>query len=261
MQIVILCGGKGTRIRDVSEDVIPKPMVPVGERPIVWHIMKYYAAYGHSDFILCLGYQGWKIKEYFLNYRAMAVDLTVEVGKSDVLYHDTHPEEGWAVTLAETGLETCTAGRVRRIARYLGDDDFMLTYGDGLSNVNLDALAEFHAGHGRLLTVTGVVPPGRFGELSIEGDRVRQMREKPVASGRYINGGFMVCRREFVDRYLASVDDSVMLEREPFEEAAGDGEMMIYRHDDFWQCMDNYRDWELLNRLWAEGRAPWKVSR
>lgn len=260
MQVVILCGGQGTRIRDVSENVIPKPMVPVGDRPIVWHIMKMYAVHGYTDFVLCLGTLGWKLKEYFLNRQAMESDLTVTLGrKARVEYHDEHPEEGWRVTLVDTGSDTGTGGRVKKAASKITGDRFMLTYGDGLSDVDLGELERFHVEHGRLLTLTGVFPPGRFGELSHDGGWVTSMREKPMASDRYINGGFMVMERAFIDKYLAGADDSTMLERAPFVAAAEGGDMMMYRHQGFWQCMDTPRDWELLNRLWKSGEAAWRT--
>ncbi len=219
-EVVILCGGQGTRIREVSENAIPKPLVPVGDRPIVWHIMKHYASQGYMDFVLCLGPLGWKIKEYFLNRQAMESDLTVTLGRtSKVEYHGEHPEEGWRVTLADTGSDTGTGGRVRKIASKITGDRFMLTYGDGVSDVDLGELQRFHVAHGKLLTLTGVIPPGRFGELSLEGDCVT-MQEKPMDSDRYINGGFMVMEKAFIDKYLAGVDDTTMLERGPFESAA-----------------------------------------
>ncbi len=260
MQVVILCGGQGTRIREVSENVVPKPMVPVGDRPIVWHIMKHYASQGHTDFVLCLGPLGWKIKEYFLNRQAKEYDLTVTLGRTTkVEYHGEHPEEGWRVTLADTGSDAGTGGRVRKIASKITGDRFMLTYGDGVSDVDLGELQRFHVAHGKLLTLTGVIPPGRFGELSLEGDCVTAMQEKPMDSDRYINGGFMVKEKAFIDKYLAGVDDTTMLERGPFESAAADGEMMMYRHNGFWQCMDTARDWQLLNRLWKSSEAPWRA--
>ena len=259
MQVVILCGGQGTRIREVSENVVPKPMVPVGDRPIVWHIMKHYACRGHTDFVLCLGPLGWKIKEYFLNRQAMESDLTVTLGRrSKVEYHSEHPEEGWRVTLADTGSDTGTAGRIRKIASKINGDRFMLTYGDAVSDVDLGALERFHVAHGKMLTLTGVIPPARFGELSLDGDCVTQMREKPVNSDRYINGGFMVMEKAFIDKYLADIDDTAMLEQAPFAAAAEGGDMMMYRHNGFWQCMDTARDWDLLNRLWKSGNAPWR---
>ncbi len=258
MKTVLLCGGKGTRLGEVTGSALPKPMVRVGGRPIVWHIMKQYGDAGFRDFVICAGHLSWSIKEYFLNYHAQHADLTISTsGREPVSFHGGEGTEDWTVTIAETGEETMTAGRVKRIAKYLDGDDFMLTYGDGVSDVDLGALLEFHRSHGKLMTMTGVIPAGRFGELVIEGDRVAQMQEKPTSSDRYINGGFMVLKRAFIDRFLGGDVDDVMLEREPFAAAAEAGEMMLYKHDRFWQCMDTLRDWQLLNELWDSGRAPW----
>ena len=259
MKVVILCGGKGTRLGEVTGNALPKPMVAVGEQPILWHLMRSYARFGHRRFILAAGHLSWAIKTYFLDYHARLSDVTIDTARAGALtFHDAAPVDDWSVTIAETGAETMTAGRVRRIARYLDDDEsFMLTYGDGLADVDLAALAAFHRAHGKLITVTGVVPPGRFGEIVHEGDRVIEWAEKPHATDRYINGGFMVVRRQFIDRFLADKDDLVMLEREPLAEATAAGEMMLYRHHGFWQCMDTMRDWEMLNELWATGDAPW----
>jgi glucose-1-phosphate cytidylyltransferase len=260
VQVVILCGGQGTRIREVSVDALPKPMIPVGDRPILWHIMRYYAAAGHKDFILCLGHLGWRIKEYFLNHQSMETDVTVTLGKTpQIKYHGDYPEEGWTVTLAETGISTGTAGRIDAIARYLTEETFLLTYGDGLSNVDIQSLVGFHKAEGKAMTLTGVVPPGRFGELELSGNRISQMKEKPMHSDRYINGGFMVMQKEFLSKYIAGRPVTTMLEREPFEVAAVGGDMMMYKHNSFWQCMDTARDWEYLNELWKSNKAPWRV--
>ena len=260
MQVVILCGGQGTRLREVSDNLIPKPMVPIGEHPILWHIMKHYSHYGYNEFILCLGHLGWKIKEYFINYHAMESDLTVRLGATpSVQVHNDCSELDWKVTLVETGKETGTGGRLKRIAKYLSGNDFMLTYGDGVSNVDLNALERFHRGHSKLQTITGVISPSRFGELEVVDDRVVSMREKPLATERHINGGYMVFRREYLDRYLSGQDDATMLERKPMETAAMDGELAIYRHDDFWQCVDTPRDWMMLNEAWAADKAPWRI--
>lgn len=261
MQVVILCGGQGTRIREVSENTIPKPMIPVGDRPILWHIMRYYAAAGHTDFVLCLGHLGWKIKEYFLNHQSIGTDVTVTLGNSPkVQYHGSCQEEGWKITLAETGSATGTAGRVAAVEKYLTGDSFLLTYGDGLSDVDLKGLTDFHNSHGKPLTLTGVVPPGRFGELELSGDQVTEMKEKPTRSDRYINGGFMAIRRDFIANYLSQLPPSAMLEREPFDKAATAGDMMMFKHNAFWQCMDTARDWELLNKLWNSDSAPWRIE-
>lgn len=258
MQTMLLCGGKGTRLGEVTGNAMPKPMVQVGGRPIMWHIMKQYGAAGFTRFVICAGHLSWSIKEYFLNYHAQLADMTVSTAKnSSVEFHDVGSVEDWTVTVAETGADTMTGGRVKRAAKYLEGDDFMLTYGDGVSDVDLRALLAFHRSHGRMLTITGVVPPGRFGELGIDGDRVIEMNEKPVTSDRYVNGGFMVMKKAFIDSFLSGDVDDVMLEREPMQEAAAGGEMMIFRHNGFWQCMDTYRDWQNLNSLWADGSAPW----
>jgi glucose-1-phosphate cytidylyltransferase len=255
---VLLCGGKGTRLGEVTGNAMPKPMVQIGGRPILWHVMKQYGAAGFDRFVICAGHLSWQIKEYFLNYHAQLADMTVSTAaNSPVKFHDSGAVEDWTVTIAETGEDTMTAGRVKRIAKYIDGEDFLLTYGDGVSDVNIKALVAFHKAHGKMLTMTGVVPPGRFGELTIEGDRISEMSEKPIASGRYINGGFMVVKKSFIDTFLAGDVDDVMLEREPMQEAASVGEMMLFRHNGFWQCMDTLRDWNHLNRLWADGSAPW----
>lgn len=259
MKAIILCGGQGTRIRDVSE-VLPKPMLPIGGKPIVWHIMKSFAAHGVTEFVLCLGYKGWVIKEFFLNYRAMTRDLTVTMGeRASVQVHGSSTdEEAWSVTLAETGEETMTGGRVAAVRKYVqGDDAFCLTYGDGVSDVDIRALTAFHKKHGKVATVTAVRPPGRFGEMRLDGDGVREFNEKPQATEGYINGGFMVCdTRRFFD-YLGD-SAKTMLEQEPMRKLSDAGELMAYRHPGFWQPMDTYREYLLLNDLWAKGTAPWK---
>lgn len=257
MQVVILCGGKGTRLGDVTENRIPKPMANVGEQPILWHIMNRYAAAGHNRFVLCAGHLSWAIKEYFLNFHARTADMRINTGRPNAEYLNEAPGVDWDVTIAETGLETQTAGRLARVMRYIDGDDFMLTYGDGLSDVDLGALAAFHRAHGKLITITGVAPPGRFGELAVDGDAVTAMAEKPVVSDRLINGGFMVINRRFVDRFIGAEADDMMLETAPMSQAAEAGEMRVFRHAGFWQPMDTQRDWTLLNELWASGNAPW----
>jgi glucose-1-phosphate cytidylyltransferase len=259
MKTVILCGGQGTRIRDVSSDV-PKPMLPIGGRPILWHIMKIYAAAGHQDFVLCLGYKAHVIKEFFLNYQAYTNDLTVTLGQDKAVeYHSDHDETGWQITLADTGIEAMTGARVKRIQKYIGDDDtFMLTYGDGVSNVDIAALLEFHNSHGKMLTVTGVRPPSRFGEIdTAEDGQVTEFNEKPQSIGGRISGGFFVCNRKIFEHLNDSED--LVLEQEPMRQLAEDGEMMLYEHNDFWQCMDTNRDYNLLNGLWGDNKAPWRV--
>ncbi len=258
MKTGILCGGYGTRIRDVSED-IPKPMIPVGGLPIMWHIMKHYATYGHKDFVLCTGYKGQAIKDFFLNYEACTRDFTVTLGAEKVVeFHTTHEEVDWRVTLVDTGLETMTGGRVAKIQQYIGDDEqFFLTYGDGVGDVDLDALLAFHNQHGQMLTLTGVRPPGRFGEVVANSSGlVEEFNEKPQAAGGRISSGFFVCNREIFS-YLNPEDTGLVFEQEPMKALAHDKALAMYEHDGFWQCMDTYRDWKLLNTLYDEGNAPW----
>lgn len=236
MKVVILCGGQGTRLRERTE-VVPKPMVDIGGRPILWHIMKIYAHYGLEDFVLCLGYKGEVIKEYFGNFDA---------------------EPDWNVSMVETGDTAQTGARVFRVRQQLGGERFCLTYGDGLGSVDIRALLEFHKKHGKLATVTGVRPPGRFGELELDGDRVVAFAEKPQVTESFINGGFFVFEPEFIERYLSD-DDSLVLEREPLQRVALDGELMMFGHTDFWLPMDTYREWKMLEEMWDGGTAKWKV--
>ena len=259
MKVVILCGGKGTRIRDVADD-IPKPMIPIGGLPILWHIMKFYGHYGYKDFILCLGYKSHVIKDFFLNYETHTRDFTVALGTEKlVTFHSEHEESGWRVTLAATGLEAGTGARVKRAQKYLaGEADFMLTYGDGVGNIDLGKLVNFHRSHGKIMTVTGVRPPGRFGELMNDSSgRVTEFNEKPQASGGRISGGFFVCRKEFFD-YLND-DEDLTFEQEPMRQLVRDGQLMVYDHNDFWQPMDTYRDYQSLNELYDKGEAAWRV--
>jgi glucose-1-phosphate cytidylyltransferase len=255
MQTMILCGGMGTRLREETE-YRPKPMVEIGGRPILWHIMKLYASQGCTDFIVCLGYKGDRIKEYFLNYEAMNNDFTIELGKPHVDYHAAHGEGGWRVTLVDTGVETMTGARVKRASRYLTGDRFMLTYGDGVSDVDIRGLVAFHERAGTVGAVTGVRPSSRFGELLASGDRVRQFSEKPQTHAGLINGGFFVFTRDILT-YLDD-DAGCVLEREPLEQLAQDNQLAVFEHHGFWQCMDTYRDFQLLNQLWDSGKAPWK---
>jgi glucose-1-phosphate cytidylyltransferase len=258
MKVVILCGGKGTRLHEETE-YRPKPMVPIGSRPILWHIMKTYAAHGHTDFILCLGYKGDQIKDWFRNYRWMVSDVTMRLGdESEVCFHDLTDEMNWTVTLADTGLETMTGGRIKRIQRYLGNDEnFLLTYGDGVGNVDITASIEYHRKTGKLLTLTGVRPPGRFGELQVTDGMVTTFFEKPQVTGGRINGGYFVASRGMF-RYLDD-DPSLVFEQRPLSALSRDGELACFLHDGFWQPMDTYQEYLLLNRLWAEGHAEWKV--
>jgi glucose-1-phosphate cytidylyltransferase len=255
LEVVILCGGQGTRLREETE-YRPKPMVDVGGRPILWHIMKMYAHYGFQRFVLCLGYRGTVIKEYFLNYEAMNNDFTICLGqKHSITYHSNHLEQNFFVTLAETGADAMTGSRVKQIERYVEDDTFMVTYGDGLSDVNIADLVAFHQAHGRLATVTSVRPTSRFGVLEIDDtSHVRSFAEKPQTQG-WSSAGFFVFNRQ-VFQYL-DTDPACILEREPLERLARDGELIAYRHDGFFYAMDTYREYLHLNELWHSGRAPW----
>ena len=259
MKVVLLCGGKGTRLGEVTEGRKPKPLVKIGDKPIIWHIMDYYARQGHSDFVLCTGHLSEQIKQYFLDYRLHNSDIRIRTRSGDVELL-TDNQDNWSIVIADTGDATQTAGRIARVTHYLDSTGpFLLTYGDGLSNIDLKALVDFHHSHGRLATITGVAPPGRFGELSLDGDQVTELREKPEETDRYINGGFMVLDRKFVDLYCAIPDaDNIMLERAPLEQAALDGELMVFRHDGVWQCMDTARDWELLDKLARQREVPWQ---
>lgn len=255
--VVILCGGLGTRLREETE-FKPKPMVPIGDRPILWHLMKFFATRQFSRFILCLGYKGESIKDYFYNYEAMNSDFTVHLGQRRADFHSSTHED-WTVTLADTGQAAQTGARVKKIAPYVRGERFLLTYGDGLSDVDLDALIAFHRRHGKLMTLTAVHPPSRFGELEVSGDAVKAFAEKPNMgeNSGYINGGFFVCERGIFD-YLTE-DDDCILERIPMERLAADGQLMAYRHEGFWQCMDNQRDLARLNEIWESDTAPWRI--
>ena len=256
MKVVILCGGLGTRLREETE-FRPKPMVPVGPRPMLWHIMKFYAHYGFKEFILCLGYKGDVIKDYFRNYQWFNNDVTLRLGPSpEITYHNQHEEEDWQVTLIDTGQATMTGGRVRRALDHVPDDEFLLTYGDGLCDVPLPKLIEFHRAHGGLATLTAVRPGGRFGELSLHGDAVTSFREKPDGEIGYVNGGFFVLNKK-IGQYLQ--DDRDIFEFDALPKIASAGKLRAFRHDGFWQCMDNPREVEVLNKLWNDGQAPWKV--
>ncbi|MDD3118053.1 MAG: glucose-1-phosphate cytidylyltransferase [Victivallales bacterium] len=256
--VMILCGGKGTRLREVTE-LLPKPMVPIGEQPIVWHIMKTYAGFGVRRFILCLGYKREAFIDFFMNYHMRTTDATITLGhEPQIVFHGDNDESDWQVTLAGTGLDTMTGGRIFRAAKYLAaeDENFFLTYGDGVANVDLGALYRQHVRSGKLLTITAVHPEARFGEMILDGNRVRGFEEKPAQVDGYINGGYMVVNREFVRRYLHD-DLDLIFERAPMTQCVADGEMQVFRHEGFWQCMDNQREYHLLNELWNSGRAPW----
>lgn len=257
VKVVMLCGGKGTRLREETE-FRPKPMVEIGGRPILWHIMKLYAYYGFNEFVLCLGYKGSVIKDYFLNYNSMLNDFTLSLGTRNgraITYHGDDEIHDFIVTLADTGEETLTAGRLKRVERYLDDDTFMVTYGDGLADVNIRDLLAFHHAHGKLATVTAIQPTSRFGLLDIEHDgSVSRFVEKPQVD-EWINGGFFVFNR----RIFNYINRDCMLEQDPLMSLAEDGQLVAYRHTGFWQAMDTYRDTLYLNDIWREGDAPWAV--
>lgn len=257
MKVVILCGGQGTRLREETE-YRPKPLVDVGGRPILWHIMKGYAHYGLRDFVLCLGYRGNMIKEYFLNYEAMNNDFTICLGaRHRIEYHDAHLEQDYKVTLADTGVDTQTGSRVKQIERHVDGDTFMVTYGDGLSDLDIAALLDFHHAHGRLATVTTTRPTSRYGHLDLTGDgRVVGFAEKPQLND-WVSVGFFIFNRRVFD-YL-SLDPETILEREPLERLAREGELVAYRHDGFFYGMDTHKEYLYLNELWNSGQAPWAV--
>ena len=256
MKVVILAGGYGTRIRDVADD-IPKPMIPIGPYPILWHIMKSYAHFGHTEFIVCLGYKGQSIKDFFLNYEAHTRDFTINLGAGGgVTYHNNHHELGWKVTLADTGARSMTGARVARIRDFVQGEDFMLTYGDGVSDVDIGQLLAFHQSHGKALTVTGVRPPGRFGEMVSGADgNILEFNEKPQATAGRINGGYFVASPKLFD-YLDDREDLVF-EQEPMRQLVKDQQLMMFEHNGFWQPMDTSREYQLLNSLYENGDAPW----
>ena len=257
MKTVILCGGKGTRLREETE-YRPKPLVNIGNRPILWHIMKNYAHYGFNDFVLCLGYRGWMIKEYFLNYEAMNNDFTVNLGRNNTIdYHSSHEEQDFTVTLAETGLDTQTGGRVKAVERYLDGDHFMVTYGDGVSDLDIGKLVEFHLAHGRLATISTVHPISRYGTLALDDqNRVTDFAEKPKLND-WISCGFFVFHRKVLDY----IDDDPMMALEdiPLERLAAEKQLVAYKHDGFFLGMDTYKDQLYLTDLLESGQAPWKV--
>ena len=259
MKAVILCGGQGSRIRDVSE-AIPKPMLSIGGKPILWHIMKIYAAHGVRDFVLCLGYKGWLIREFFLNYLAMTTDFTLQLNRRrEIQFHGDVEEADWRVTMVDTGDETMTGGRIWKIRKYVEDDPhFCVTYGDGVANVNIRALIEQHERSGLAATLTGVRVAGRFGELVSEGGRVVIFNEKPAVTAGRINGGFMVFDSKRVWDYFDD-DPGAILEREPLMRLAAAGQLGVYEHEGYWQCMDTLREYIVLNDLWDKGQVPWKV--
>ncbi len=254
MKAVILAGGLGTRLAEETS-VRPKPMVEIVGKPVLWHIMKIFSAHGVNDFIVCLGYKGYIVKEYFSNYFLHMSDVTFDMVNNGMQTHQ-HSAEPWRVTLVDTGDNTMTGGRIKRIAPYLNGEDFCCTYGDGIANVDIASLIEFHQKHGKLATLTATQPPGRFGALSLSGNRIESFQEKPHGDGAWVNGGFFVlspCVLDYID------GDHTVWEREPMERLARDGEMMAFFHDRFWQPMDTLRDKNYLEELWASGKAPWKI--
>jgi glucose-1-phosphate cytidylyltransferase len=255
MKVVILAGGLGTRIREETE-YRPKPMVEIGGRPILWHIMKTYATFGLTDFIICLGYKGDVIRDFFLNYEIRNRDFAVTLGSQKIEVHGSHREEGWRVTLAETGATTMTGGRVKRVAQYLAGETFMLTYGDGVADVDIRGLLEFHRSSRKLATVTAVRPSSRYGELAIADGLVKMFREKPQVHEGWINGGFFVMEPAVLELIGG---DKEPLESGLLERLVEQKELAVYQHRGFWQCMDTHREMELLNEIWRAGKAPWKV--
>ena len=256
MKVVILAGGLGTRISEESY-LKPKPMITIGEQPILWHIMKYYSGFGFHDFVICCGYRGHIIKEYFADYYLHRSDVTFDFSQENRMTVHQNVAEPWRVTLVDTGLNTQTGARVKRVQKYIGDEPFMLTYGDGVGDVDLNALLNQHHSSGKLATLTGVQPGGRFGVLDLEGQTVTGFREKAKEDGGWINGGFMVMNPEVFD-YLSS-EENCVLERIPLETLAQKGKLGIYKHPGFWQCMDTQRDKVKLEEMWYSGRVPWRI--
>ena len=256
MKVVILAGGYGTRISEESY-LKPKPMIEIGDKPIIWHIMKIYSHYGYNDFVICLGYKGYCIKEYFNDYFLHESDITFDFKhQNQKIIHD-HKAEPWTVTLINTGLETMTGGRVKRIQQYIGNEPFHLTYGDGVADININELVNFHKAHGKIATVTSILPKGRFGILDMEANGlVRGFREKPAEEGSWINVGFFICQPE-IFQYLK--DDQTVFENEPLQGLASDSQLVAYKHSHFWHPMDTIRDKSYLDSLWKSGKAPWKV--
>ncbi len=254
MKVVILAGGFGTRLSEET-DIKPKPMVEIGGKPILWHIMKIYSTYGFNDFVICLGYKGYVIKEYFANYFLHMSDVTIDLKNNKMEIHNVKAEP-WKVTLVDTGLNTMTGGRIKRVQKYIGNETFMLTYGDGVGNINIKKLLEFHRKHDKYATLTAVQPSGRFGALDLEESKVKAFKEKPKGDGAWINGGFFVLEPQIFD-YIEG--DETIWEREPLENLAKDGQLMAYKHTGFWKPMDTLRDKRELESLWQSGNPPWKI--
>lgn len=255
MKVGILAGGYGTRLAEETE-VKPKPMVEIGGRPILWHIMMHYSCYGHNQFVIALGYKGEYIKRYMVDYCSLNSNMTINLKSGSVDLHDRDGIQDWTIELIDTGLHTMTGGRIKRLQPYIGDETFMLTWGDGVSTVDLQKLLAFHRNHGRLITMTAVRPPARYGHLEFDGDRIHEFTEKPQTAEGWINGAFFVAEPQVFD-YIEG--DETQFEKEPLERLAADGELMAYKHDGFWQCMDTRRDKYVLEKLWDSGEAPWKI--
>ena len=254
MKVLILAGGYGTRLSEET-DLKPKPMIEIGGKPILWHIMKLYSHFGFNEFVILLGYKGYFIKEYFANYYLHLSDVTFNMSDGKMEVHN-NSSEPWKVTLLDTGLDSMTGGRVRRAKKYIDNETFMLTYGDGVSNVNIRELVAFHKANKTKATITAIQPAGRFGALDISSNKVTEFVEKPAGDGNWINGGFLVCEPEIIDLIDS---DSTVFEQDPLQSLAKNGELGAYKHDGFWQCMDTLRDKTSLNMLWNENRAPWKI--
>jgi glucose-1-phosphate cytidylyltransferase len=254
MKAIILAGGLGTRISEETA-VRPKPMVEIGGMPILWHVMKIYAAHGINDFVICCGYKGYLIKEYFANYFLHMSDVTFDMAHNEMVVHDKKAEP-WRVTLIDTGEDTQTGGRLKRVAKYIDGEDFCFTYGDGVANVDISGSIKFHQEHGNLATMTAVQPPGRFGSIDIKGTRIERFCEKPVGDGGWINGGFFVLKSNVLD-YITG--DDVLWEKEPLEQLASEDQLQAWHHTGFWQPMDTLRDKQALEKLWNSGTAPWKI--
>ena len=256
--VVILCGGMGTRLREASGDKVPKPLVDIGGRPILWHVMKIYRQSGFRKFVLCLGYKGDQIKRYFLDYREHLSDFTLTPDAVQPEYHSTGSLEDWEITFVETGLLTGTGGRIRRVASHLDRDLFLMTYGDGIGSVDIASLVEAHLASGQLATVTGVHPASRYGEMHVVGNRVSEFNEKPTLAAGWVSGGFFAFDRLVVEKYLDDEPD-LLLEQRPLQSLASDGELGVFKHEGFWMGMDTFRDWTELNALWDGGNPPWKL--
>jgi glucose-1-phosphate cytidylyltransferase len=254
MKVGILAGGLGTRLAEETE-VKPKPMVEIGGQPILWHVMMHYSRYGYREFVIALGYKGEYIKRWMREFSTLHSNMRVETGSGTVTLHDRHQQD-WTVDLVDTGQDTATGGRIKRLKDWMGEGTFLLTWGDGVADVDLDALLRFHRSHGKLATLTAVRPPARFGHLELDGDRIAEFTEKPQTSEGWINGAFFVLEPGIFD-YIDG--DATQWEKEPLERLAAEGQLMAYRHESFWQCMDTIRDKKLLEKLWSEGSPPWRT--